>query len=92
MSSARLERLSAALEGYVDDEQFAGSVTLVARHGKIAYLEAFGLRDIESRSAIQRDTIFRIASQSKAIVTTAAMILQEEGRLLITEPVGHYLP
>lgn len=92
MSSARLERLSAALQDYVDDEQFAGSVTLVARNGKTAYLEAFGLRDIESRSAMQHDTIFRIASQSKAIITTAAMILQEEGRLLITEPVGKYLP
>jgi CubicO group peptidase (beta-lactamase class C family) len=92
LSSARLERLSQALEDYVDDEQLAGSVTLVARHGKIAYLEAFGQRDIESRSAMQRDSIFRIASQSKAIVTTAAMILQEEGRLLITDPVGNYLP
>jgi CubicO group peptidase (beta-lactamase class C family) len=92
LSSARLERLSEALENYVDDQQVAGSVTLVARHGKIAYLEAFGLRDIESRSAMQAGTIFRIASQSKAIVTTAAMILQEEGRLLITDSVGDYLP
>lgn len=92
LSGARLERLSDALETYVDEEQFVGSVTLVARHGKIAYLEAFGQRDIESRSSMQPDTIFRIASQSKAIVTTAAMMLQEEGRLLITDPVGNYLP
>lgn len=92
LSSVRLERLSNALDDYVNDEQLAGSVTIVARHGKIAYFEAFGMRDIDSSSAMQLDTIFRIASQSKAVVTAAAMILQEEGRLLITDPVGNYLP
>ncbi|MGD9020578.1 MAG: serine hydrolase domain-containing protein [Lysobacterales bacterium] len=91
-STARLERLSEALEGYVEDERFAGSVTLVARNGKIAYLEAFGERDRASHSAMQEDTIFRIASQSKAVVSTAAMILQEEGKLLIQHPVSRYLP
>ncbi|MGD8340480.1 MAG: serine hydrolase domain-containing protein [Gammaproteobacteria bacterium] len=92
VSSERLERLSETLSAYVDREQVAGSVTLVARHGQIAYLEAIGERDRESRSPMRTDTIFRIASQSKAIVSTAAMILQEEGRLLITDPVGNYLP
>jgi CubicO group peptidase (beta-lactamase class C family) len=92
LSSERLERLSAALRAYVEDEQLAGSVTIVARHGKIAYLEAFGQRDRAARAPMRDDTIFRIASQSKAIVSTAAMILQEEGKLLITDPVGRYLP
>ena len=91
-SSDRLQRLSVALAGYVSDEQLAGSVTLVARHGKVAYFEAFGMRDRESRSPMQPDSIFRIASQSKAIVSTVAMILQEEGRLLISDPVAEYLP
>jgi CubicO group peptidase (beta-lactamase class C family) len=91
-SAARLERLSDALQGYVADEQVAGVVALVARHGRIAYFEAFGERDIESGAPMREDTIFRIASQSKAIVSAAAMILQEEGRLLLSDPVGKYIP
>ncbi len=91
-SEERLERLTAALEAYVDDGSLAGSVTLVARRGRIAYFEAIGDSDIESGAPMKKDTIFRIASQSKAIVSTAAMILQEEGRLLLSEPVGKYIP
>ncbi|MDX1562917.1 MAG: serine hydrolase domain-containing protein [Gammaproteobacteria bacterium] len=92
LSSERLERLSAQLEQYVDDDALAGSVTLVARRGKVVYLEAFGARDRAEQSPMQTDTIFRIASQTKAIVSTAAMILQEEGKLLISDPVGDYIP
>jgi CubicO group peptidase (beta-lactamase class C family) len=91
-SARRLERLSTALEAYVDDGRIAGSVTIVARHGKVAYLKAFGERDRASHSPMQTDTIFRIASQTKAIVTAAAMILEEEGKLLIQDPVGKYIP
>ena len=91
-SAERLERLSAALQAYADDEQLAGSVTLVARRGEIAYLEAFGERDRASGAPMREDTIVRIASQTKAIVSTAAMLLQEEGALLIADPVGDYLP
>ena len=92
LSSDRLARLDAALAAYVDNEQYAGSVTLVLRDGQIAYFEAYGDRDRESQSPMQPDTIFRIASQSKAVISTAAMILQEEGKLLIGDPVGKYLP
>lgn len=92
MSSERLERLGAALEAYVDNGQVAGSVTLVARRGRIVYFEAFGNRDREAGAPMQTDSIFRIASQSKAIVSVAAMTLVEEGKLLITDPVGKYLP
>lgn len=92
ITSQRLERLTSALEEYVENEQLAGSVTLVLRRGKLAYYEAFGDRDRNARDAMQTDTIFRIASQTKAIVSTAAMILQEDGRLLITDPVADYLP
>ncbi len=91
-SAARLERINDALERYVDDGQLAGVVALVARHGRIAYFEAFGERDIASEAPMTKDTIFRIASQSKAIVSAAAMILQEEGRLLLSDPVGRYIP
>ena len=92
MSSERLERLTDALEGYVDDGQLAGAVAIVVRRGRIAYLEAVGQRDVASGSPMDADAIFRIASQTKALVSTGVMLLQEEGRLLITDPVGDYLP
>jgi CubicO group peptidase (beta-lactamase class C family) len=92
LSAERLERLSDTLKAYVDDGQVAGSVTLVARRGRIAYFEAFGSRDKEANAPMQIDSIFRIASQSKAIVSVAAMTLVEEGKLLLTDPVGKYLP
>ena len=92
MSSERLDRLTAALEGYVDDGQLAGAVAVVVRRGRIAYLEAVGQRDVASGSPMATDAIFRIASQTKALVSTGVMLLQEEGRLLITDPIGKYLP
>ena len=80
------------MQAYVDDGRLAGAVVLVARRGRVAYLRSFGLRDIESRSPMADDAIFRIASQTKAIISTGVMVLQEEGRLLISDPVGRYLP
>jgi len=92
LSSARLQRLSDALQGYVDDGKLAGAVALVARHGRVAYLESVGFRDMESGSPMQEEAIFRIASQTKALVSVGIMILQEQGLLLITDPLGKYLP
>ncbi|HJN43342.1 MAG: serine hydrolase [Acidobacteria bacterium] len=92
LSGPRLERLTEAMQAYVDDGRLAGAVILVARRGRVAYLRSFGQRDIESRSPMADDAIFRIASQTKAIVSTGVMLLQEEGKLLISDPVGRYLP
>ena len=92
VSDARLGRLSEAFRTYVDREQLAGAVLLLARDGKVFYHEAFGVRDRESSSAMKPDAIFRIASQSKALISVAAMMLQEEGRLLISDPVSKYIP
>ena len=92
MSSARLERLTDALQTYVDDGRLGGAVAIVARRGKIAYLQAVGYRDKEAGAAMAPDAIFRIASQTKALVSVGVMMLQEEGALLITDPVGKYLP
>jgi CubicO group peptidase (beta-lactamase class C family) len=92
MSSGRLERLTESLQDYVDDNRLAGAVALVVRRGKIAYLEAVGFRDKETDAPMLTDTIFRIASQTKALVSVGVMILQEEGELLITDSVGKYLP
>ena len=92
LSSERLRRLSSALHGYVKDGRLPGGVALVARRGKVAYVEAFGQRDREANSPMREDVIFRIASQTKAVVSVGVMVLQEEGRLLISDPVGKYLP
>ena len=92
LSAERLDRLTEAMQGYVDDGGLAGAVVLVARRGRVAYFRSFGHRDIEARSPMAEDAIFRIASQTKAIVSTAVLLLQEEGRLLIWDPVGRYLP
>jgi CubicO group peptidase (beta-lactamase class C family) len=76
----------------VDDGRAAGIVTLVARRGRIAHFAAFGKQDVESGVPMARDTIFRIASQSKAVTSVAAMILVEEGKLLLSDPVSRYVP
>lgn len=92
MSTERLERLTNVFQGYVDNGDMAGAVILVARNGAVPYFETFGVRDVESQAPMEEDTIFRIASMSKAVITTAIMIAQEEGLLLIGDPVGDYLP
>ena len=92
LSADRLQRLTDVLNAYVNDGKLSGAVALVARHGKVAYLKAVGYRDVESRSPMTDDAIFRIASQSKAPISVGIMILQEEGKLLISDPVGKYIP
>ena len=92
LSSERLDRLSLALESYVDDGRLAGAVTIVVRRGKIAYREGIGHRDVEAQAPMPSDGIFRIASQTKALASVGVMLLQEEGKLLITDPIGKYLP
>lgn len=92
MSSERLKRLSSVMDQYTKDGKMAGNVTLVARKGKIVYLEAFGDSDIEAKKKMSKDAIFRIASQTKAIVSVGVMVLQEEGKLKISDPVGNFLP
>ncbi len=92
LSSERLARLSQTLDGYVRDERLAGGVAMVLRRGRVAYVHTFGQRDREAKAAMKQDTIFRIASQSKALTSVGVMILQEEGKLLISDSVGKYLP
>lgn len=91
-SAKRLERIDEVFNGYIKDNELAGSVILISRKGKVGYFKAFGYRDIESKSTMNKDVIFRIASQTKAIVSTGIMILQEEGKLLIQDPVSKYIP
>ena len=92
ISGSRLEYLTTTFQEYVENEELPGAVVLIARKGKVAYFESFGKRDIEKNSPMPADAIFRIASQTKAIVSVGIMMLQEEGKLLISDPVGKYIP
>ena len=92
MSSERLGRLTRVLDEYSRTRQIPGAVTLVARNGRVVYHEASGMRDLEQQAPMQRDSIFRIASQTKALTSVGVMMLVEEGRLLLTDPVSKYVP
>jgi len=92
MSSKRLDLLTQQLNAYVSDKQLSGGVALVLRKGKAAYFHAFGHRDVTTQDQMKKDDIFRIASQSKALISVGIMILQERGQLLIQDPVDKYIP
>jgi CubicO group peptidase (beta-lactamase class C family) len=92
MSSERLNYLTEAFHQYVDQGQLPGTVTLITRRGQVVYHEAIGMQDIENSIPMRKDAMFRIASQTKAIVSTAVMILQERGQLLISDPISKYIP
>ena len=92
MSSERLERLLAAMQLYIDANQLAGTVTLIARDGKVVHFESRGWRDKESDTPMSEDTIFFIMSMTKPIVSTALMMLYEEGLFLLTDPVSKWIP
>ena len=92
MSSERLERLNDAMQGLVDDGLLAGITTMISRHGKITHFGAFGHQDIEAGAPMSEDTIFRIYSMSKPITGVALMILYEEGKFRLSDPVHRYIP
>ena len=92
MSPERLARIDAAAEQWVRDGLTNGCVALILRDGKIVYHKAFGYNDAEKRQALKVDDIFRIASQSKAITSVAAMMLYEEGKFGLDDPVSRYIP
>jgi len=92
LSSERLKRLDRLMEDYVRKERVAGVVTLIIREGKIAHQGVYGKLDREGGRSMRPDAIFRIASQSKAVTSVAAMILVEEGRMLLSDPISKYSP
>ena len=92
LSSERLYLLADTFDQYAADQNITGGVILVARNGKIALQHAFGKSDIEKSIPMQTDHIFRIASQTKALVSVGIMILQEQGKLLISDPLSKYIP
>jgi CubicO group peptidase (beta-lactamase class C family) len=92
MSAERLERLSDGMKSLVDQGRLAGVVTMVARHGKVIEFEADGKRDIAADLPMQKDSIFRIYSMSKPITGVAMMMLFEEGKWQLNDPVAKYIP
>ena len=92
VSSNRLNRIDTMLLQSIDKGWIAGAVAFIARDGKIIYNRAFGESDIETRTPMQTDAIFRIASQTKAIASIGLMMLFEEGKFLLDDPVSKYIP
>src|SRR3982074_1738145 len=83
MSSKRLERINAFIKDYVDTNQIAGAVTLVARKGKIVHFESQGWRDKEANQPMEKDAIFSLASMTKPITSAALMMLWEDGKFML---------
>ena len=92
MSTERLERLDRVMQAYIDREEVAGAVTLVARRGKVVNFSAQGRRDVENGKAMTHDTIFRMASMTKPIASVALMMLYEEGHFQLRDPISKWLP
>ena len=92
LSSERLARIGQALTRQIEARSFPGAVAHVARKGRIAYFESFGQLDPKTGSPMTKDAIFRLYSMTKPFTSVAAMMLVEDGRLRLTDPVGTYLP
>ncbi len=92
LSADRLQRINDLIKRHIDAGTFSGAVTLVARHGRVAHFEAQGLMDIESRKPMQKDAIFRIMSMTKPIVGASIMMMIEEGKVRLTDPLSKFIP
>lgn len=92
VSAERLNRIDSMIIQSIEDKWIAGAVGFIARDGKIIYNRAFGESDLENGTPMQTDAIFRIASQTKAIASIGLMMLFEEGKFLLDDPVSKYIP
>ena len=92
LSSERLLRINQMIQRYIDDGRISGAITMVSRRGKVAHFEAQGQMDLEKKAPMRKDAIFRIASMSKPITGVAILMLMEEGKLRLTDPVSRFIP
>src|SRR5262249_18326534 len=92
LSSERLERIAATVQREIDEQRIAGAVTLVARRGKVAWFKTQGMADREAAKPMFSDVMFCICSMTKPITSVAVMMLYEEGKFLLEDPVSKYLP
>ena len=92
LSTARLARVTELMQRQIDAGTFSGSVTLIARNGRVAMLTAQGVMDLESKTPMRTDAMFRIMSMTKPIVAVSILMLAEEGKLRLTDPIGNFIP
>jgi CubicO group peptidase (beta-lactamase class C family) len=92
LSPERLTRIHSAIQQHIDGRDIAGAVTLVARRGQVAHFEAHGLMDLESMRPMSKDAVFRLASMSKPITAVAILMLMEDGKLRLSDPVSRFIP
>src|SRR5580693_5937693 len=91
-SAARLARLDSGMQSWVKQKWVNGSAVLIARHGKIVFYKAHGYNDMDTKAPLDKTGILRIASQTKALTVTAVMILWEEGKFSLDDPVSKFIP
>jgi CubicO group peptidase (beta-lactamase class C family) len=92
MSSQRLDKISTAMQAEIDSKRLPGAVVMVARKGKLVYSKAFGSLNNAALAPMQTDSVFRIYSMTKPMVSVALMMLVEDGKVQLTDPVSKYLP
>ena len=92
LSSERLARVGTLMQSHIAAKDISGAVTLVARHGKVVHLDAHGVADIDARRQMQTNTLFRMFSMTKPVTAVAVLMLMEEGKLLLSDPVSKYIP
>ena len=92
LSSKKLKKVDQVIQNYIDKKQLAGAVTIIARKGKVIHFSAHGMRDLSKVRPMEEDSIFRIYSMTKAVVSVAAMVLVEQGKLKLDVPASSYIP
>ena len=92
MSSERLARIHPMIQGHIDAGDFSGAVTLVARKGRVVHFDAHGFADIDAKKAMSKDTLFRLASMTKPVTAVSILMLLEEGKLVLSDPISKFVP
>ena len=92
LSAKRLERIGELIRRAIDADQISGAVTVVARRGRVAHFEAHGLKNIDADAPMRKDTIFPIASMTKPVTGVAILMLVEEGKVRLSDPVSRFIP
>lgn len=92
ISVEKLKRIDPVVQKFIDDQQLAGAITMVARRGQVVHFETYGMMDLEVQRPMQKDAIFRIYSMTKPVVAVAVMMLCQDGKLELEAPVSKYLP
>ena len=92
LSTERLQRINQLVQRYIDAKEITGAVTVVSRKGRVAHFEAQGLMDVERNAPMRKDGIFRMASMTKPVIGVAVMMMLEEGKVRLTDPVARFIP